>query len=274
VQILASALPGFRDLRAPLTAGYLWLVLLWIWLKPDLAARPTNEIAGSIYDLGRAAGPIWVGLAVGIAAYLIGAVSQVLSPPLARTTKFAWDTAEQLVDRLHKRFKWIPPLPMSKTRSPLARYSDKAVEQGIKYLRRNAERERSEEEIEKLVRAQVANLADEALFEIDRDVSLPATLLLAKESLLFTEADRLKAENQFRLAIVPPLTAATAFLWCSSSNWWLLSLIPISILLSQSHIRSLEYRNLMYGALERNLIESDSVDMFRKLAEPPETSAN
>jgi hypothetical protein len=39
MQILASALPGFRDLRAPLTAGYLWLILLWIWLKPDLASR-------------------------------------------------------------------------------------------------------------------------------------------------------------------------------------------------------------------------------------------
>ena len=42
MQILASALPGFRDLHAPLTAGYLWLVFLWLLLK----ARPQYATIG------------------------------------------------------------------------------------------------------------------------------------------------------------------------------------------------------------------------------------
>jgi hypothetical protein len=60
----SSHLPGFRDLRAPLTAGYLWLLLLWIVIKPDISKRPTNSVVGSVYDLAKDAGPIWIGLGV------------------------------------------------------------------------------------------------------------------------------------------------------------------------------------------------------------------
>ena len=56
VQILASALPGFRDLRAPLTAGYLWVFFLWILVKPDLNNPPTNAVAGAVYDLAKEVG--------------------------------------------------------------------------------------------------------------------------------------------------------------------------------------------------------------------------
>jgi hypothetical protein len=76
VKILASALPGFRDLRAPLIAGYMWLVFLWLLVKPEIATRPANGTTAAMYDLAKHAGPIWIGLGVGVAAYLIGSVSQ------------------------------------------------------------------------------------------------------------------------------------------------------------------------------------------------------
>ncbi len=82
MEILATALPGFRHLRAPLIAGYLWLVFLWILIKPDIHKRPTNGVAAAVYDLAKDAGPIWVGLGVGVAVYLVGTVSQALSPML------------------------------------------------------------------------------------------------------------------------------------------------------------------------------------------------
>ena len=68
MQILASALPGFRDLRAPLIAGYLWLMFLWILIKLDIHKRPINGVAAAVYDLVKDAGPIWIGLGVGVAA--------------------------------------------------------------------------------------------------------------------------------------------------------------------------------------------------------------
>jgi hypothetical protein len=268
VQILASALPGFRDLRAPLTAGYLWLLFLWIAFKPDLAARPTNEIAGAVYDLGKAVGPIWIGLAIGILAYLIGSVSQVLSPALGGVVKFGWNKTETRLDSLREKYVWIPLMPVSKPVSPLTRYLDDAIEGQARYMKLNNENISSNIDIHSFASQLIAHLAEQAEPKIARDVSFPATLLLAKESLLFTETDRLKAETQFRLAIVPPLVAITILVSLGSTLWWLICLVPILILLWQSQARILEYRNLMYGALERGLIESDSVEMFRKMAEP------
>lgn len=46
--------------------------------------------------------------------------------------------------------------------------------------------------------------------ELENDLELPANLLLGQNPELFSEADRLNAESQFRLAVVPPLLAITA----------------------------------------------------------------
>lgn len=260
MQILASALPGFRDLRAPLAAGYLWMLLLWIYLQPDLSIRPVNDIAGSIYDLGKSAGPIWIGLAVSVAAYLIGSVSQIMSPALGSSIKKTWDRFEKLTNRIRSKkcFGWVPLMPVSKPTSPLYRYWEDAVA-GVRHHNRD------NPDIADNAASYVEFLADEASPKIERDVSLPATLLLAKETLLFTEVDRLNAERSFRLAIVPPLTGLTVFASINVSAWWLLILIPVVVLLLQSHVKLLEYRYLMYGAIERGIIASDSVDMFREL---------
>jgi hypothetical protein len=75
MQILASALPGFRDLRAPLTAGYMWLLFIYLLVRPELGTRPTNEIGAAVFDLANEVGRLWLALAVGTAAYLVGAIS-------------------------------------------------------------------------------------------------------------------------------------------------------------------------------------------------------
>lgn len=265
MQILASALPGFRDLRAPLTAGYLWLVLLWVVIKPDLATRPTNEIAGAIWDLGKAAGPIWVGLAVGIAAYLVGAVSQALSTP----TNWVLDKAWQKVyhhfairqfnsdGTVNKR---LPRIFLNYHRDPLDKLCDIALNRSYAYQYRYADG--STPNYEEEVNDQ-ANAARSGLYE---EIKLPTTLLLGKEPTLFTEADRLRGESQFRVAIIPPLIALTIFAACSVSAWWLFGFIPLVIILWQSHTRNLEYRYLMLGAVQRGHVDSDSIDEFKAWA--------
>lgn len=63
MQILASALPGFRDLRAPVIAGYGWLLFGWLLVQPDLNQRPQNPLGAALYDLGHELGRIWVAVA-------------------------------------------------------------------------------------------------------------------------------------------------------------------------------------------------------------------
>ncbi|MGV0774538.1 hypothetical protein [Mycolicibacterium smegmatis] len=262
MQILASALPGFRDLRAPLTAGYLWLVFLWIWLKPDLTARPTNELAGAVYDLGKAAGPIWVGLAVGIVAYLIGAVSQVLSPAINWALDKIWQKlyhhfATRQFNSDGSKNKPLPKAFLAYHRDPLDKICDIALNRMYAYGYQNTDGSTPnyEEEV-----GNEASIAREGLHE---EIKLPATLLLGKEPELFTEADRLKSESQFRLTIVPPLTVITVYIALTESLWWLLIMIPLLILVWQSHTRNLEYRYLMFGAIQRGVIDSESVEEFK-----------
>ncbi len=265
MQILASALPGFRDLRAPLTAGYLWLVLLWIVIRPNLATRPTNEIAGAVWDLGKAAGPIWVGLAVGIVAYLIGSVSQVLSPALNWALDKVWQAAYRFVIGTEKtdgsrpkRARSLPRVFVNYHRDPVDKFYFLAVHRMYEYqfLDEHDQRPNYEE--------YASNRAKEARAGLLEETKLPATLLLGQEPQLFTEADRLKAESQFRLAIVPPLVAIVIFAACNLSLWWLLTMVPILILLWQSHLRNLDYRYLMFGAVERGMVKSESLDEIKR----------
>ena len=52
--MLASLLPGLRDLRAPLAAGYVWLAAGWLYFAPQLPAS-VNEADGVLKDIYRVA---------------------------------------------------------------------------------------------------------------------------------------------------------------------------------------------------------------------------
>lgn len=248
MQILASALPGFRDLRAPLTAGYLWLILLWLVVKPDIKVRPANKIAASVYDLAVAVGPIWTGLAIGAGAYLLGSISQELSPWLARVVRLCSDTWNS---RIGGRVT-SPPGPVHK-------YGPKTFQLARDYGPQDEEGENIILETEEHIRRNTA-----AQKGVEMEIQLPATLLLGKEPQVFSEADRLKAEGQFRLALIPPLVLLTVFLTWNESCWWVMGFAPAAIFLWQSYRKDIEYRNLMYAAIETGAITSKSLDEYIK----------
>lgn len=74
--MLSSLLPGLREVRAPLAAGFVWLVALWFLLDPrwtrDSAAEgvigSTNRLMDSMNLLGQ-------GVVLSFAAYLVGSLS-------------------------------------------------------------------------------------------------------------------------------------------------------------------------------------------------------
>jgi hypothetical protein len=244
VQFLTSALPGFRDLRPPLVAGYLWLVFLWILIKPDIHKRPANEVAAAVYDLAKDAGPIWIGAAIGVAAYLVGSVSQALSPVIGHK------------GLLSIRNKVLP-----------SRFARPEIDLLGRYL---------EEARRKVTMEIVEQHEDAARGGLDDELELPATLLLGKEpdERLFSEADRLQAERELRLAVVPPLSVIAILLACNQSRLWWLALIPVAVLLWQGHSRNEDFRSLMLGAMDRGLAVSRYIDEFKRWVEAlPEPSS-
>jgi hypothetical protein len=86
--MLTSLLPGLRELRAPLAAGYLWLITAWI---ASASRIPTPEAASGvlkdIYRLGQAVGKPGVIAAVTFTAYITG----ILTERMARLA--AWPFA-------------------------------------------------------------------------------------------------------------------------------------------------------------------------------------
>jgi hypothetical protein len=279
VQLLATALPGFRDLRAPLIAGYLWLIFLWILIKPDIHKRPINGVAAAVYDLAKDAGPIWIGRGVGVAAYLIGSVSQALSAMIGHKAlpKFV----EGVWNRVPGPWGKFLPFPEFNLVQP---YMEDAVRKagGAESLDSHAMawlsafgalgafgiQPRSDNpEVDRIF-----DYANAATRGLNAELDLPATLLLTepgreRDPQLFSEADRLKAERELRLAVVPPLCAIVIFIGWNQSSWWWFALIPVAVLLWQAHSRNYAFRSLMFGALERGLARSSSIDEFKRWVE-------
>lgn len=77
--LISSVLPGLRDIRAPLSAGFLWILVIWLAVRDSV---PVESAAGGVYATGYDFAAILDGAAAGVAltfaAYLLGTVSLAL----------------------------------------------------------------------------------------------------------------------------------------------------------------------------------------------------
>src|SRR6187200_2982923 len=70
---VSAVIPGLREVRAPLVAGYLWGVCGWLIFAPFLPDEK-NPLYERLAQLGEAVGPVGVATAASIAAYLAGSL--------------------------------------------------------------------------------------------------------------------------------------------------------------------------------------------------------
>jgi hypothetical protein len=75
--VFANVLPGLRELRAPLAAGYLWLTLFWLAFADTLPTK--TDVEGSplerLYELEPVVSDIGKAVVVSVAAYMVGSVA-------------------------------------------------------------------------------------------------------------------------------------------------------------------------------------------------------
>src|SRR4051812_38905090 len=78
--VLGNLVPGLRELRAPLAAGSILLLAMWIALDPTVPsrARAGTGFWKSLFDLSHLIGPVATGAAAGFATYLLGSACQVV----------------------------------------------------------------------------------------------------------------------------------------------------------------------------------------------------
>lgn len=285
MQILANALPGFRDLRGPLVAGYLWL--LFGWLLVHGSVDTTEEPWAALTDLGDAAGPIGVSVAASVAAYLIGSVSQALSGLLRGNVRWIVGRLGGRLARieipggLRVEFRGVDQEPdRARGYDPSQVVFDPwirdivapALERAARYAAefalpdpREWKQYRSEKDSdtdEPLRRAQLLDDRVQRLQrEVRRELDLPATLLVGDQPTLFAEVDRLRAEGELRLAVAPPLVALSIEL-AFYSLWWLAILPLAGVLVAQGVERYEDSSKQIRDAMSFRKVPSGAVRNF------------
>lgn len=248
MHILASALPGFRDIRAPLTAGYMWLIFLYLVVQPDFDQRPTDEFLASAFDLAERAGPVWVAVAVSTVAYLVGSITEGLT----ELVYGAW---------LRRAGPQSAPLERPRDRDEesydrrILDSFDDQEQRGVMILRRRDLPESVWDEWREGLNDYVA----EQRISARREPDLPAMLLVADDPTLFAEVDRLRAEGDLRLTVALPLTALIV-LMASNQGWvWAIGLAGVAALGYQGIQKRRDSRTLIIDAIQMGKIKSPSL---------------
>ncbi len=177
---LGSLLPGLREVRAPLAAGYLWLLALWLFYGGDNPDRSdARGLIERLYELEGLVSEIGLAVAVSFLAYLVGTLTE-------------WGTTAAMRTQIARRMEWFD-----------------------EYLRFQAETALMELDVDRdLIQERLQVVFDEKFSTSERRDELAAirTALMVDHPLLHDDYDRLRAEAEFRLAIVLPLTWLVAIL--------------------------------------------------------------
>jgi hypothetical protein len=220
--MLASLLPGLRSLRAPLAAGYIWLLSAWL-LADDLPPREeATGLVRRLYELEGVVSEIGTVVALSFVAYLIGSVSETISSTLLRSLRRI--TVGNPAQHSYHQF----------IRRELRRWGerDKPVELSL---------EESEELAQGLTTEEFGAIR---------------ARLMAEQSALYGEYDRLRSEAEFRVAIVLPLVSLILGLGSLVHPAWGFAIIPLGLLVFQAAILQGEADQALIGAVVAGKVEA------------------
>jgi hypothetical protein len=276
VDFLASVIPGFRTLRTPVIAGVLWILDVSILLISD---HVHFRIKHSTIVAANTLFPNWAGIValpiVLAAAYLLGSVMISLAHPVLEKIidVYRWTLtriARPYQINMRSRFREPGKYPWRKRIDRLARrsYPISMNAHGLLY----------DYVISVLTNAGATGTAAvmfpvESLYE---DLIQCAAQLSQVNSTQYQEYDRIQAESEFRLAVVPPLIVGS-FLVPISLRWLLIFGIGVSslILLTQSVSLNRRANDMLASAARLGYLEipdMKSLSSFLANISPPPDS--
>lgn len=248
--MLASVLPGLRDLRIPLTAGFLWLVVLWLIFYPIIPSRDdAKDLIAAIYDLIGALGSAVILTVLTFIAYVLGIFVTAFAgwawkgymtsslryrlsfrrkpigtyePPREKRRRYnaAYDQAEahaySVIARTAEEF-YLPNEFYLDVAAGKHVYSGKVVmEMSRHYSRETNAGNPESRDISRQAFAPVTSfVAQQMMYEIPT-VALRA---LVKNKDLWDGYDRAAAESRFRLTVVVPIPVITFLVLLRLGTW-------------------------------------------------------
>lgn len=276
--MLASLLPGLRDVRTPLATGYLWLLALWFLLH-DVLPKTVETASGPIkalFELGAWLGSAAVLAAISFAAYLIGCLvttnssGYVVVPLVSRAiSELHLSRSEWLRSNLYTGVTGRQPARLAGQLELVVRGRIESVEARLPTLgttsvdssKRVAEFHRGVLFATRGERLHPAHdVSDERLFlayfqQVFQDFPAVGVQLQAKNRDLWDTYDRHSAESQFRRAIALPILVIVVLIAIQVSPFWLLLLV-IPIYLPILGIRqALKAESVLVQAITLRMVE-------------------
>lgn len=279
-----NLLPGLRELRAPLAAGYLWLATLWLGLNhaglvPTTRPVGNGEIA-KVWALGGTLGRTVLLAALTFAAYLVGSFLEIDPDGLV---------AEIIATFVLFRFtpKYVHTPPEELQGAYVSKYYAKQVAQLLSYNARLDLMGLLEQRghIPKtsggviLATPRTQAMADGIIYRVLDEMPQLASRLLVKNKELYGKYDRLMSEATLRINVSLPLMALfITATWLSNSPIWLqvvltaVSLLIGAIFLRQGFLRTVSAQNVIAQALTIEEIESRNIEPSKILSESTDTN--
>lgn len=249
--MLLSLLPGIRELRTPLSTGYLWLISLWLLIGDRLPkTQPAGGALAPAWRLGTYFGKAGMVVAVSFAAYLVGSFVEL--DPLQlweHGGRAGWLTWLRNLLRHRPVLGRLQVFPISsQAGNDLVSFSEDDLG-----FRRVAE-------------SDVMTLMTRVMGE-EQQI---ATRLQATNGDLFGKYDRLLAESAFRVNVAAPLAVLLLLaLWRSGiSELWEVALTPAIVLYTamlfrQGVRRAIHSRDVIIQALIIGVVSSRTLDRLR-----------
>lgn len=294
--MIATLLPGLRDLRTPLTTGYVWLLVGYLVIYPLFNFG--NHQGGPAADIGHlaeAGGAAAVGAAVSLVAYLVGTLSVgLVRPVLDRTTKprliplvrtqvtgqsramlpadkavrsLTMAVHGELRTRIEKdsvsREEFLKRCEVVEAVLNDLRGAGKATKQDTLGFTSSTEWEQAIRDGQWRTWAAgfralvpVEGYRDDCVRELE---SVPPRLL-GKDPELWDAWDRLRAEAEFRVSIAIPLGALVAVLCVRWSALWIIGLAAVFFLMYLGRLKSLEAVQLLAETMAAGRVESTALE--------------
>lgn len=282
--ILASLLPGVRAIRAPLAAGLVLLLAIWLAVEPSLpVAAEATGVYKSLTRLGELDQSFGAVALVALTAYLVGSMYVVIAGVAMRWVVTRWPKlqvvgpdgrlgtafvrprhAESETERdLQQTVQLLTGLLPSRAETEhLARHIADAVEPRLREFLRTTEASNAEHAtaLDRAARFVAKRLLDE-----DWD-SLPLSLI-GTQPQLYAEVDRFRAETEFRAALAGPAAALIAVLAVRTDvGWWIalptvvVELIVLGAFALASRDAIQRANSTLAGGIRASLVHPPSLD--------------
>ena len=294
--MLANLLPGVREIRAPLAAGYIWLVFSWLLLEPLPSRGDAEGLLKSTYALADAVTPVGVGIALTFGAYVFGSLSESITQlprRVLRNFEFSTQTGikislllDERLNEIERRLRRIslpldafmrehvdsrPGAGMSTMSTAMSTAMSTVLSPGVFRELDSLSRYRDlySHGGQRPFGVRYAELPGrgELFFGISNNLDLITTRLLGDQAELFSAIDRKRAEAEFRFAVASPLLALIVFLGVRENWFWLIAIIAVALLYGQGVGRLWAATELIVDALSLGRVDAPVLERLARLAD-------